>query len=166
MGPYTQNTSANGFLFWCLFPTFMLTGDQEKELWPQSDYRSKFLGEQLSNRDMVTPRTGSFGGPPTITGDPRTQLGQFVTTNKSEFVGRYLPKQQIDPLLKVRIILSVNDIQYIIIHFKVGNTVTGHMHAWVGTMHCTKTSCTIFGDVSYCMYSIQSNFVLIPGTEQ
>lgn len=82
-------------------PIAFPSGDKEKELWPQSDYRSKFLGEQPHSHELAKAKAGSFGGPPTITGDPRTQLGQFVTTTKSEFVGRYLPKQQIDPNLKV-----------------------------------------------------------------
>lgn len=82
-------------------PIVFPSGDKEKELWPQSDYRSKFLGEQPHSHELAKAKAGSFGGPPTITGDPRTQLGQFVTTTKSEFVGRYLPKQQIDPNLKV-----------------------------------------------------------------
>lgn len=74
-------------------------GDKEKELWPHSDYRSKFLGKQLSKRDVVKP----LDGPPTITGDARTHhLGQFTTTTKSEFVGRYLQRQQLmDPALRV-----------------------------------------------------------------
>ena len=42
-----------------------------------------------------------FGGPPTITGDPRTQHGQFNTTTKSEYVGRYMPWQGIDPVTRV-----------------------------------------------------------------
>ena len=77
-------------------------GDKEKELWPHSDYRSKFLGKQVSERDVVAPFE-KFNGPPTITGDPRTHhLGQFTTTTKSEFIGRYLKRQQLmDPALRV-----------------------------------------------------------------
>ena len=77
-------------------------GDKEKELWPHSDYRSKFLGKQLSGRDVLTP-FDKYNGPPTITGDARTHhLGQFTTTTKSEFVGRYLPRQQLlDRALRV-----------------------------------------------------------------
>ena len=77
-------------------------GDKEKELWPHSDYRSKFLGKQPSNRDAVTP-FDKFNGPPTITGDARTHhLGQFTTTTKSEFIGRYLKRQHLmDPALRV-----------------------------------------------------------------
>ena len=80
------------------------TGDKEKELWPHSDYRSKFLGEQLGKRDVLPP-FDKHTGPPTITGDARTHhLGQFTTTTKSEFVGRYLQRQHLmDPALRVRL---------------------------------------------------------------
>lgn len=79
-----------------------ITGDKEKELWPHSDYRSKFLGEQLGKRDILPP-FDKHTGPPTITGDSRTHhLGQFTTTTKSEFVGRYLKRQHLmDPSLRV-----------------------------------------------------------------
>ena len=77
-------------------------GDKEKELWPHSDYRSKFLGEQASKRDVVAP-FDKFNGPPTIRGDARTHYsGQFTTTTKSEFIGHYLKRQHLmDPALRV-----------------------------------------------------------------
>ena len=77
-------------------------GDKEKELWPHSDYRSKFLGKQANKREAVAP-FDKFNGPPTITGDARTHhLGQFTTTAKSEFIGRYLQRQHLtDPALRV-----------------------------------------------------------------
>ena len=79
-----------------------IAGDKEKELWPHSDYRSKFLGEQLGKRDILPP-FDKHTGPPTITGDSRTHhMGQFTTTTKSEFVGRYLKRQHLmDPSLRV-----------------------------------------------------------------
>ena len=77
-------------------------GDKEKELWSHSDYRSKFLGEQVSKRDVVAPFE-KFNGPPTIRGDTRTHhLGQFTTTTESEFIGHYLKRQHLmDPALRV-----------------------------------------------------------------
>lgn len=45
---------------------------------------------------------GDLSGRLTITGDPRTQNGQFITTAKTEFVSRYLPKQSLDPSYLVR----------------------------------------------------------------
>ena len=85
------------------FCSLLYSGDKEKELWPHSDYRSMFLGEQLGKRDVLQP-FDKIAGPPTIRGDARTHhLGHFTTTTKSEFVGRYLPRHQLlDSSLRVR----------------------------------------------------------------
>lgn len=79
-----------------------IAGDKEKELWPHSDYRSKFLGEQLGSRDVM-PAADKHSGPATIRGDARSHhLGQFTTTTKSEFVGRHLQRHHLmDPALRV-----------------------------------------------------------------
>ena len=85
------------------FCALLYSGDKEKELWPHSDYRSKFLGEQVGKRDVLQP-FDKIAGPPTIRGDARTHhLGHFTTTTKSEFVGRYLPRHKLlDSSLRVR----------------------------------------------------------------
>lgn len=96
-----RNPAATGKKDW--MSSYIPQGDKEKELWPHSDYRSKFLGKQLSKKDVLAPIDRNEG-PPTITGDARTHhMGQFTTTTKSEFVGRYLPKQQLlNPALRDR----------------------------------------------------------------
>lgn len=96
-----RNPAATGKSDW--MRSYIPQGDKEKELWPHSDYRSKFLGKQVSERDAVVP-FDKFNGPPTITGDARTHhLGQFTTTTKSEFIGRYLKRQHLmDPALRDR----------------------------------------------------------------
>lgn len=83
--------------------SYIPQGDKEKELWPHSDYRSKFLGEQLGSRDVM-PAADKHSGPATIRGDARTHhLGQFTTTTKSEFVGRHLQRHHLmDPALRDR----------------------------------------------------------------
>ncbi|KAK3709148.1 hypothetical protein QZH41_018064, partial [Actinostola sp. cb2023] len=77
--------------------SYIPQGDKEKELLPQSDYKSRFLGEQGTSGPVFAK--GDQSGRLTITGDPRTQNGQFVTTAKTEFIKRYLPKQKLDPSL-------------------------------------------------------------------
>ncbi|EDO34290.1 predicted protein [Nematostella vectensis] len=92
-----QNPAGTGKTEW--MKSSIPQGDKEKELWPQSDYKSRFLGEQLGRGSLVRVR-GDQEGKDTITGDRRTQNGQFNTTTKSEFIGHYLPKQMQDPALK------------------------------------------------------------------
>lgn len=88
-----KNPAASGKKDW--MRSYIPQGDKEKELWPHSDYRSMFLGEQLGKRDVLQP-FDKIAGPPTIRGDARTHhLGHFTTTTKSEFVGRYLPRHQL-----------------------------------------------------------------------